>query len=501
MSDSAASTVLVAGAGPVGLAAALMLTRHGVPVRVIDRDEAPTDLSKALVVWQRTLETFDPVLPHERFAADHPVLHGVSLGLSPGKTVEVEIPAQPGRPPACVLIPQSATERILQARLEELGVTVERCSELTSFMADDEGVTCEITGPRGDREAMRTPWLVACDGAHSIARRSLALEFPGETVHHRWLLADVDIAADPMPDDHHILVRQGADGIVALFPMGGGRWRVIADLGEVEGAGAPREIGQDEVQATLDARTDLGWRIAASHWTSDFGVNERQITDYVHGRVVLAGDAAHIHSPAGGQGMNTGLQDAANLAWKIALVQRGAAPEALLATYQAERHPVGEAVLKQSGAMLRMTMVSGPKKFIRDHLVPAALSLPVVRRKLVEFLTEEAVSYREGPLADGSGHHGGARSGDGWPLSRGAQAELVLLGGAAKDAAPDTFGGPQGLPLTVTRAEVDDHIAEALGDDSGAVLVRPDGVVATVGEGAQSATAWIRERIQAVDTA
>ncbi len=500
MNDSAPSQVLVAGAGPVGLAAALMLARHDVPVRIIDRDEAPTDLSKALVVWQRTLETFDPVLPFERFTAGHPLLHGVSLGLSPGKNVEVEVPSQEGRPPACVLIPQSATERILQTRLEELGVTVERRTELTGFMADAEGVTCEIAGPTGASETVRTPWLVACDGAHSIARRDLHLEFPGETVHHRWLLADVNIAADPVPGDHRILIRSGSGGLVALFPMGGGRWRVIADLGEVEGAGAPREIATAEVQQVLDTRTDMRWRITASHWTSDFGVNERQITDYVHGRIVLAGDAAHIHSPAGGQGMNTGLQDAANLAWKLALVQRGAAPEALLATYQAERHPVGEAVLTQSGAMLRATMMEGTKKFLRDHLVPAALSLPVVRRKLVEFLTEEAVSYREGPLADGTGHHRGARSGDGWPLSRGAQAELVLLGAAAADPAPESFGGPHGLPLTVTRAQVDDHLAEALGDDSGAVLVRPDGVVATVGEGAQSATAWMRERIQAVGT-
>ncbi len=498
MSDPAASPVLVAGAGPVGLACALMLARHDVPVRIIDRDEAPTDLSKALVVWQRTLETFDPVLPFERFTADHPILHGVSLGLAPGRVVDVKLPARPHRPPPCVLIPQSATERILQGRLEELGVTVERRSELTGFAADAAGVTCEITHPDGT-EQLRAPWLVACDGAHSIVRRDLGLEFPGETVHHRWMLADIDIAADPMPDDHHILIRQADEGIVALFPMGGGRWRLIADLGAMDGAGAPASFTQDEVQAMLDRRTDMGWRVTGSHWTSDFGVNERQITDYVHGRIVLAGDAAHIHSPAGGQGMNTGLQDAANLAWKIALVQRGAAAETLLATYQAERHPVGEAVLKQSGAMLRMGMLSGPKKFLRDHLAPLAFSLPVVRHKVVEFLTEEAVSYREGPLADATGGHG-VHSGDGWPLSRGAQAELLLLGRASRGEAPATFGGPAGLPLTVTRAEVDDDLAEALGHDSGAMLVRPDGVVATVGPDAESATAWIRERIQAVGT-
>ena len=500
VTDSAASPVLVAGAGPVGLTAALMLARHGTPVRIIDRDEAPTDLSKALVVWKRTLETLDPILPFERFSAEHPVLHGLSLGLAPGKTIEVEMPSEPGEAPACVLVPQSATERILLNRVEQLGVTVERRTELTTFMADADGVTCEIRGPGGTEHA-RTPWLVGCDGAHSVVRHGLGLGFVGETLHHRWMLADIDIEADPRPDDHHILIRSNNEGIVALFPMGGGRWRVIADMGPVEEAGPEGEISIADVQRLLDARTTLGWKIVRSHWTSEYGVNERQVPGYVHGRVLVAGDAAHVHSPAGGQGMNTGMQDAANLAWKIALIERGAADHALLDTYQAERHPVGEAVLKQSGAMLRMGMLTGPKRFARNHLMPVAMSLPVVRRRLIEFLTEEAVSYREGPLADGSGHHGGAHSGDGWPLSRGAQAELVLLGEAARDAAPDTFGGPDGLPLTVTRAEVDGHLEDRLGHDSGAVLVRPDGIVASVGKDAETATAWMRERIQAVGTA
>ena len=250
------------------------------------------------------------------------------------------------------------------------------------------------------------------------------------------------------------------------------------------------------MQEVLDRRTDLGWKVASSHWTSDFGVNERQVEQYVHGRVLLAGDAAHVHSPAGGQGMNTGIQDAANLAWKLALVHRGAAGAGLLATYHAERHPVGAAVLRQSGAMLQASMVDGPLGFVRDHLAPVALSIPALRDRFVAFLTEEAVSYRDGPLADGSGHRHGVRSGDGWPLSPGARAELVLLGDAADSDAPAHFGGPGGFPLTVTRAVTDDHVAETIGSDTGAVLVRPDGAVASVADHAHTVTEWMSANLR-----
>jgi 2-polyprenyl-6-methoxyphenol hydroxylase-like FAD-dependent oxidoreductase len=539
--DVATSPVLVVGAGPVGLTAALMLARHGTAVRIIDRDAGPTDLSKALVVWQRTMETLGPVLPHERFSAGHPVLERVVLALGAGRRHDVEFPSPVGAGvPPCVMVPQSATERILIDRLADFGIRVERQTELTGVQADDNGVSCEIRGPSGTAQ-VRTPWLVACDGAHSVARKGLDLSFPGETVSQRWLLADFDVAADLSSaafssstdrpsadrsstgrsstdrssadtssieprstdlrsDERHIQIDL-THGIAALFPLGSGRWRLIADHGAGGEEGELGKLSGEEVQAVLDSHTDLGWKIATMHWSSEFGVNERQVEQYVHGRVVLAGDAAHVHSPAGGQGMNTGMQDAANLAWKIALVQRGAVSASLLATYQAERHPVGAAVVRQSGLLLKAAMATGPLRFARNHLAPIALSIPQLQRQFVAFLTEEAVSYRHGPLADGSGHRHGARSGEVWPLSPGAQAELILLGDAARDEAPETFGGPNGFPLTVTRVDPDGRRAVALGQDSGAVLVRPDGVVASVGADAATAMAWFSQHLQVAGAA
>ncbi len=507
--------VLVVGAGPVGLTAALMLARHGTAVRIIDRSEGPTDLSKALVVWQRTMETLGPVLPPERFSHGHPVLQRMVLTLGTGHRAQVDLPTVSGSAvPPCVMVPQSATERILIEGLAEFGIRVERRSELVGLQSDEDGVTARIAGPSGTTP-VRAPWLVACDGAHSTTRAALGLSFPGATISRRWLLADFDVATEARPagatpsdrgsDDRHIQIDL-RKGVAALFPMGSGRWRLIAERGPdgEGGEGELRELSTAEVQAVLDSHTDLGWRIETTHWSSEFGINERQVEQYTHGRVVLAGDAAHVHSPAGGQGMNTGMQDAANLAWKIALVQRGAARASLLATYQAERHPVGAAVVRQSGLLLKAGMATGPLRFARDHVAPVALSMPQLQRQFIAFLTEEAVNYRHGPLADGTAVPHGARSGDVWPLSAGAQAELVLTGDARDAEVPETFGGPNGLPLTVTRVP-DGDAAGAVGTGStgraglanGAILVRPDSVVASVAADAATALEWSSRLLQA----
>jgi hypothetical protein len=216
--------------------------------------------------------------------------------------------------------------------------------------------------------------------------------------------------------------------------------------------------------------------------------------------------------------MNTGIQDAANLAWKIALVERGAAGEALVATYDAERHPVGAMVLRASGLMLRGTMVTGLARAVRDAVLPLALSLHPVRRKMAGFLSEDAITYRDGPLADGSGAPRHARSGDAFPdapvlladgapgssyrLLRGAQATVLLMGRAAEGGAPDELG-EGGFPIAVRRVgpglDADDpegRLAAALGIDDGVVLLRPDGVIATVGT-ADGARAWMRDRLPA----
>jgi 2-polyprenyl-6-methoxyphenol hydroxylase-like FAD-dependent oxidoreductase len=344
------ASVLVVGAGPVGLSAALMLARHGITVRIVDLNKGPTDLSKALVLWKRTLDTLNPAMPYGRFVDGHPHLRQAAIGFGARQRTLVQFPEPSNGAPPSAMIPQSSTERALIQRLKEFGVKVERETELLRFTPDTSGVTSVLRSPAGDSE-VRTNWLLGCDGAHSLVRHRLGITFPGSTVDRRWMLADFEVADDNPPAADQVMIRLSR-GVNAAFPMGGSRWRLIADLGAGSEQGELATPTREDVQNTLNERTDLGWRVGVIHWTSEFSVNERQVDSYVHGRVVLVGDAAHVHSPAGGQGMNTGIQDAANVAWKIALAERGAAPASLVSTYDTERHPVGKDVEAYSQLIL-----------------------------------------------------------------------------------------------------------------------------------------------------
>ncbi|MGD9695486.1 MAG: FAD-dependent monooxygenase [Thermoleophilia bacterium] len=491
----AGAPVMVVGAGPVGLAAALMLARHGTPVRVIDANDGPTDLSKALVMWRRTLQVLDPVMPFEDLAHEHTDVRGASVRMAGGRRAEVPLRTPGAGIPAGVVVPQSHTERLLSGALGDRGVAVERRTRLSGFVRRADGVDCLLVSARGT-ERVRASWLIACDGAASGVRHGLGLTFPGARAGRRWMVADVDVEGGE-DAGHALLVTQGAAGAVVLVPMGAGRWRVMADREGERTGGAP-DPSPDDVQAVLDERTDLGLRVAGLRWGCELRADERQMRRYVHGRVVLAGDAAHAHGPVGAQGLNAGIQDAANLAWKIALVERGAAPESLVATYQAERHPIGAMVRRTSGLVLHAA-VSG-------------------------VLEEGAITYSEGPLSNRRGAGGAVRSGDAFPdvtvamdgvpvssqrLLRDAEATLVLLGDAGLGGAPARIGaGEGGIPVTVRRVgpgldaeDTDGRLERALGLRRGAVLVRPDGVIATVGRRSTDAADWARDRLGATRAA
>jgi 2-polyprenyl-6-methoxyphenol hydroxylase-like FAD-dependent oxidoreductase len=452
-----------------------MMARHGTSVRIIDTNDAPTTLSKALVVWRRTLQVLDGVVPWESVLHGH-VLAERGLFYDGGRQIADLSFNTPGHGiPAGVFIPQCDTEGLLLAALAKRGVQVERSTSLQSFKPDAEGVQCTLdTG-----ETLRTPWLIGCDGAHSTVRHTLGLEFPGETVDQRWLLADVLIDGDA-PSGAAIM-EGGAQGPVAIFPVGDDRWRIIAAAGPHEHGKTYDDPTVDDIQRVLSERSSLGWTVREALWLGQFGVNERQIDRYVHGRVLLAGDAAHVHSPAGGQGMNTGMQDAANLAWKVSLVECGGAGPGLVETYQAERHPIGAAVVKYTGRMLKAAMLKSPVlRAVRGMGMHLALSVPAVQRKLASAMAEEHVHYRGGPLAaTGRGTH---RPGDAFPdaeldgqlatnLLRGHEAVLVS---AAPGEAP--LFGSGGFAMSRVGSP---KVVELFGGD---VLVRPDGVIAAIGD-------------------
>ena len=412
-------TVLIAGAGPVGLALAVGLRRFGIDCRVVDAAAERSIHSKALGVAPRTLEAFGRAGPAERaVAAGHPV-RGGRLHAAGRAIGEIDVRGVESAYPFVLILPQSETERLLAERLEELGGGVERSVALSGFTQDAAGVTATLRHADGREEAARSAWLVGCDGAHSAVRHGLGFDFAGSRYAEGFVLADLRVEfavdGDALPDDR-LNVFLHRDGFLAFFPMGdkcpaaAGRplWRIVADLpaATVPSDAAPSRPTLAELQALVDVRGPGGLRLAEPVWTSGFNVSRRQAPRYRDGRVFLAGDAAHIHSPAGGQGMNTGIQDAENLAWKLATTVRGDAGTGLLDSYEAERRPVAARVLRLTDRMTKAVTLHDPVAgFLRDRLA-GALKLPAVGRRAAAALSELDVRYPRSPIVGESWHDG-----------------------------------------------------------------------------------------------
>ena len=460
--------VLVVGAGPVGLTLAAELARYRVPVRIVDKAPARTDKSKALAVWARTLELLERAGCADAFAATG-LKTGAADILAGGKTiarVTFEHVASPFN--YLLMIPQSETERLLEAHLESLGAKVERSVELTRFADSGDGVSCTVRRADGTSETVEASWLVGCDGAHSLVRQTLGMAFEGDTLETHFVLADVRVAGLAAPPNE-LMIFWHEDGIAVFFPISPGRYRIIADVGT-----SPRhDPTLAEIQAIVDRRAP-GMKVSAPIWLAGFGINERKVRDYRVGRVFVAGDAAHIHSPAGGQGMNTGMQDAFNLAWKLALVERGLARPSLLDSYSAERSPVAKRILSDSGRMTRVTMarnhaVQDVRNFVAHHV----LGLAPVQRNLADRLSEITIGYPDSALNAGSakgleGPGPGERIVAGPPFGAGDAPRFALM---AKDDA-------QASAVLKDHAALLEPTLRAPPDEAGIWLARPDGYVA-----------------------
>jgi 2-polyprenyl-6-methoxyphenol hydroxylase-like FAD-dependent oxidoreductase len=403
--------VLVAGAGPVGLALAAELARHGVALRIVDKAVARTDKSKALVVWSRTLELMEIMGCAERFVATGRKITRANIYASARRLARLRLDRVDSAYPFALFLPQSETERLIEEHLARLGVAVERGVELVAFERAADGVVATLARADGTRETVRARWLAGCDGAHSFVRHTLAVPFAGETETADFFLADLHL--DGNVSSGELSLFWHPEGILGIFPMTPGRFRVIADVMIADMAGAargskPADPTLAEVQAVLDRRGPGGLVARDPAWLSGFRINERKAVRYRDGSVFLLGDAAHIHSPAGGQGMNTGIQDAVNLAWKLALVARGRARPALLESYGAERSAVGERVLKNATRLTRLAILRGPiRQALRNAVLTILARIPAFQRRFAETMTELDISYRGGPMSVGP--EGGAR--------------------------------------------------------------------------------------------
>jgi 2-polyprenyl-6-methoxyphenol hydroxylase-like FAD-dependent oxidoreductase len=465
--------VLIIGAGPVGMTMAAELKRYGVPVRIIDKAPARTDKSKALVIWSRTLELLD------RGGGSAPFINAGFKTLAVNfiakdKTIgRISMESIQSAYPFALMIPQAETERLLDERLSTLGVTLERQVELISFSPGPDGVEAVLRHADGRQENVSTDWLLGCDGAHSTVRHGLSAPFSGETMNADFMLADTHMAGYPFPDTE-ISTYWHRDGVLVMFPISPGRYRIIADLPPTPGDHPPAPT-LEQVQAIVDHRGPSGTRVFDPVWLTGFRINGRKVANYRWGRVFLSGDASHVHSPAGGQGMNTGMQDAFNLSWKLALVIRGTCGEHLLDSYSPERSGVGDQVLKSAGRLTEIGTMRNPvAQAIRNVVGHAILGLAPVQDAVAATMSEVSIGYPKSPL-NGPGLRIGPGPGERVapvagqkPVGSGSIPQFVLF-------APESAA----IAQLVKKFDglLDPEIRPPLAQD-GIWLVRPDGYVA-----------------------
>ncbi|MFF9058290.1 FAD-dependent monooxygenase [Streptomyces sp. NPDC014882] len=467
--------VIVVGSGPTGLLLAGDLATAGVSVTLLEkRPHAIGNLSRAFVLHARTLEQLDG-----RGLADPLEAVGRPLDrLRLFGRLTLTLDTLPSRFRHLLVVPQYEVEKVLEQRAVEAGVEFRYGTEVTGLVQDADGVTVEVRTSAGAAGTLRAGYVVGADGMRSAVRNALGLPFPGRSVIRSVVLADVRLAEEP----ETLLTVDAAGGAFAfLAPFGDGYHRVIAwnrarDVPDTE----PLRLDEVKEVTRLALGRDFGMHDA--RWMSRFHSDERQAPAYRVGRVLLAGDAAHVHTPAGGQGMNTGLQDAANLGWKLAQVVNGHAAAGLLDTYQAERHPVGRSVLRSSGGIVRLAMAERPWTLALRAALTAFLDhVGPVRRRAVGQVT--GIGYRY-PAPRGAHRLTGARvpdvtfadGGRLYEAQRGGRFVLVVPPGV--HGAHDGPDGPREDRLAVR------HWA---GGRRTALLVRPDGYVAWAADDASPA--------------
>ncbi|HEY4006682.1 MAG TPA: FAD-dependent monooxygenase [Pseudonocardia sp.] len=466
--------VLIVGAGPTGLLLAGDLAEAGVAVTVLERQPLQqSNLTRAFAVHARTLEVLDA-----RGVADELVRTGQRVGrLRLLDSATLPFDGLPSRFPFVLVTPQYQTEQVLARRAEAAGARFEHGLEVVALRQDREGVEVDVRAGEGAGDAgvrtLRAAYLVGTDGVHSTVRQELGEAFPGHPVVRSMMLADVRLTEQPPSP---LTVNAGEPGLVLIAPFGEGWYRVVAwDRHDQRPDSDPVDVERLRELVRRVLGTDYGMHEV--RWTSRFHSDERQVAHYRVGRAFLAGDAAHVHSPAGGQGMNTGLQDAANLGWRLVAALRGWAPSNVpgapdvLDGYQAERHRVGRLVLRGSGGIIRAGLIpSAALRRLRNVLLGVVSRVPVLTGKVTGAISGVSIRY---PAPKGAHRLVGSRAPDlallGDDADRLYQAlrcgQFVLLTSA--DSAREVSGwtGPVRRVTPLQPLDVD-------------MLVRPDGYVA-----------------------
>ena len=477
---AAPRNVIVVGAGPTGLLLAGDLATAGIPVTLVERrPHRISNLSRAFVLHARTLEQLDA-----RGLADELEGKGRTLDrLRLFSRLTVDLTTLPSRFNHLLVLPQYEVEKALERRAVEAGVRFAYETEVTGLVQDADGVTLRVHGSDGGAEELRAAYAVGTDGMRSAVREAVGLPFPGRSVIRSVVLADVRLAEEPAT---LLTVNAVGDAFAFLAPFGDGYYRVIGwDRRRDVSDDTP--LGLDEVKEITRLALGHDFGMHDARWMSRFHSDERQAPAYRVGRVLLAGDAAHVHTPAGGQGLNTGLQDAANLSWKLAATLNGHGPADLLDTYQAERHPVGKSVLRSSGGIVRLAMAKRPWTLAARALLTTLLGhVRPARTRMVGQITGIGYAY---PAPRGAHPLVGRRVPD--VALRDGRLYEALRGGTFVLVTPADTPAAPGADARKDRLAV----ASWASDRRTTLLVRPDGYTAWAAESASA------EEIEAALTA
>jgi 2-polyprenyl-6-methoxyphenol hydroxylase-like FAD-dependent oxidoreductase len=440
--------VLIVGAGPTGLTLAAQLRTFGVRFRIIDRALDQAQESRALAVQARTLELLQAIGCAGELVSRGNRSASLRLHFGGAEAASVQLGGFAGaetRFPFILFISQAETEAVLNDHLASVGVTVERGTELTRLSLERDHNVAELRHRDGRAETLRAAFVVGCDGAHSIVRKAAGIAFEGDAYLQSFMLGDVEADAngvDLTPGSLNAFAERGA--MAMFFPLRKpATWRVIAmnaaDLDLRQRGGTPdlttQELPLDEIQRAVEAATNGTVRLRDPVWLSRFRLHHRQAARYRERNAFLVGDAAHIHSPVGGQGMNTGMQDAWNLGWKLALVARGEADARLLDSYEAERYPVGKFLLRYTDrafsfftrSMSGSAALAWARRTIIGRIVPRIFGSERLRTAAFRFVAEFNIDYRDSDIvAEGApALRSGPKAGDRLP-----DAELMLNGSA-----------------------------------------------------------------------
>jgi 2-polyprenyl-6-methoxyphenol hydroxylase-like FAD-dependent oxidoreductase len=491
--------VLIVGAGPTGLTLATLLARLGVRCIVIDKNTGPSTTSKALGLQYRVSELLTWMGLYERFEARAAVQTRVNLYDGNRRIARLALDLLEGRSgagafaPRPLILPQSETERLLGQALAEAGGTIEWGRELSDFVDGDDSVIAELA----DGERVEARYLVSCEGAHSIARKRANIAFDGKTYAHDFIMADLTMETELTRGEAHSWLHP--DGVVSAITMPGERcWRLFIEAGST----AVDPVTLEAVRALYVERSgDRQSRLSNPSWLTRFKIHARMVERFRAGRVFLAGDAAHLHSPSGGQGITTGMQDAYNLGWKLAQVLRHGAPEALLDTYDEERRPAARAVLATTDRNTRVMFAEGPVgKWFRNHVFMPLFATRPVQRYVFGKLSQLDMGYRGSSLSSTRVRRRLA-AGDRAPdvILSGGQALFDLLRAArfvalltGDDAELAGMLGRLGIVARVI--EADGELGRLYGARRGELwLIRPDGYIGLCC--AASERAYVRDHL------